>query len=81
MLPPAHVTVLIVHFSHDLQLEVTVPTGTPAGGVWGHLPDAMRAGGPPAGVRYRLNGIRTIPGAPLRDGDTLEIAAPHEEER
>lgn len=80
MVPDAHVTVLIARDPGG-GLEVTVPTGTPAGGVWGHLPDAMRAGGPPAGVRYRLNGIRTIPGAPLRDGDTLEIAAPHEEER
>ncbi len=75
----ATVTVLIAHVPHGPELTVTVPTGTPAGGVWAHLPDPVRIGGPPDGVRYRLNGLRTIPGAPLRDGDTLEISADEED--
>lgn len=57
-------------------LSVEVPAGTPAGGVWGHLDRSLAAGGPPDGVRYVLNGLRTIPGAPLRDGDHLLVAAP-----
>jgi hypothetical protein len=59
---------------------VLVPSGTPAGGIWGHLPRELVIGGPPDGVRYLLNGLRTIPGAPLRDGDTLVVAPPTHEE-
>lgn len=57
-------------------LVMSVPAGTPAGAVWGHLDRALAAGGPPDGVRYVLNGLRTIPGAPLRDGDHLLVAPP-----
>lgn len=61
------------------EIAVTVPAGTPAGGVWGALPRTVAVGGPPEGVRYLLNGMRTLPGAPLRHGDHLEIAPPIEE--
>ena len=60
--------------------RLVVPGGPPAGGIWGHLPRELAVGGPPDGVRYVLNGRRTIPGAPLRDGDTLVVAAPTDQE-
>ena len=75
----ATVTVMMTLGPIADELAVTVPVGTPAGGVWGALPRAVAAGGPPEGVRYLLNGMRTIPGAPLRHGDRLEIAPPIEE--
>jgi hypothetical protein len=76
----AHVTVLLRLGPGATECAVVVPSGTPAGGVWGHLPREFSAGGPPDGVRYLLNGLRTIPGAPLRDGDTLVVAPPTHEE-
>lgn len=76
----AHVTVLVRLRPGATERTVVVPSGTPAGGVWGHLPREVSAGGPPDGVRYLLNGLRTIPGAPLRDGDTLVVAPPTYEE-
>lgn len=81
MVPDARVTVLLPGAPERRSRVLTVPVGTPVGGVWGHLPRDVGAGGPPPGVRYLLNGMRTIPGAPLRDGDTLEISASHEEAR
>ena len=77
---PAAVTVVLRTGPAPLRARVTVPTGTPAGGIWGHLPREAAEGGPPDGVRYLLNGMRTIPGAPLRDGDRLEVARPPDEE-
>jgi len=75
----ATVTVMMALGPDAGEVAVTVPAGTPAGGVWGALPRGVAAGGPPEGVRYLLNGMRTLPGAPLRHGDRLEIAPPIEE--
>ena len=77
----ATITVMMTMGPAAGEVSVTVPTGTPAGGVWGALPRAVAVGGPPEGVRYLLNGMRTLPGAPLRHGDRLEIAPPVEESR
>lgn len=79
MPPPARITVEFACLPQAPQVALTVPTGTPSGGVWGLLPAELRQVGPPPGVRYRLNGLRTIPGAPLRDGDRLVVAGPDEE--
>lgn len=79
MVQAAQITVVLAHIPDGPALTVNLPSGTPAGGIWGHLPEPLRDAGPPDGVRYRLNGMRTIPGAPLRDGDTLEIAADEED--
>lgn len=79
-MPDDAVVTVIMGLGPDAgEIAVTVPTGTPAGGVWGALPQTLAAGGPPDGVRYLLNGMRTLPGAPLRHGDRLEIAPPVEE--
>lgn len=77
---PARVTVAVHDAGAGGEHVVVVPSGTPAGGIWGHLPSGAAGAGPPAGVRYLLNGLRTIPGAPLRDGDRLEVAPPMQEE-
>lgn len=76
----ATVTVVLAVADPPERRVVDVPAGTPAGGIWGHLPRALAEGGPPVGVRYVLNGLRTIPGAPLRDGDRLEVAGAPDEE-
>ncbi|MEQ8834885.1 MAG: hypothetical protein RIB67_10655 [Miltoncostaeaceae bacterium] len=76
MSAPARITVELTLGPVNGTVAVQVPRGTPAGGVWGHLDRALAPGGPPDGVRYVLNGLRTIPGAPLRDGDHLLVAAP-----
>jgi hypothetical protein len=81
--PEPAIAIVFVHLGPDPGAgshRIAVPEGTPAGGIWGHLPGPVRAAGPPEGVRYLLNGLRTIPGAPLRDGDRLEIAPPSHEE-
>lgn len=77
---PATVTVVLALAGPPAERVVTVPAGTPAGGIWGHLPRALAEGGPPDRVRYVLNGLRTIPGAPLRDGDRLRVAGATDEE-
>jgi molybdopterin converting factor small subunit len=58
------------------RLELELPAATPVGAVWGHLPEAARAGGPPEGLRYALNHEWTLPGAPLRDGDEVALVLP-----
>lgn len=58
------------------RLELELPPATPVGAVWSHLPDPVREGGPPEGVRYALNHEWTLPGAPLRDGDEVALVLP-----
>jgi molybdopterin converting factor small subunit len=58
------------------RLTLRVPDATPVGAVWGHLPEAVAADGPPAGLRYALNETWTVPGAPLRDGDRVALVLP-----
>ncbi len=58
------------------RLELQVPAATPVGAVWDHLPDAVRDGGPPEGMRYALNHAWTLPGAPMRDGDEVALILP-----
>lgn len=58
------------------RLDLRLPAGTPAGAVWGHLPDAVRAVGLPEGVRYAVNHEWTVPGAVLRDGDEVALVLP-----
>jgi hypothetical protein len=78
----ARVTVVLRLRPGHPRNALVVPSGTPCGGIWGHLPRELATDGPPDGVRYLLNGLRTIPGAPLRHGDTLVVEPPtHEETR
>lgn len=58
------------------RVELRVPGATPVGAVWSHLPETVRAAGPPDGVRYALNHEWTLPGAPLRDGDEVALVLP-----
>lgn len=58
------------------RLEVRVPASSPAGAVWAHLPEAVRAQGLPDGLRYAINSEWTVPGAPLRDGDEVALVLP-----
>jgi molybdopterin converting factor small subunit len=58
------------------RVELTLPAGTPAGAVWGHLPDAVLDRGLPRAVRYAVNDRWTIPGAPLSDGDEVALILP-----
>lgn len=58
------------------RLQLDLPAATPVGAVWGHLPEPVRAAGPPEGVRYALNHEWTVPGAPLRDGDEVALVLP-----
>lgn len=58
------------------RLALRVLPATPAGAVWGHLPDAVRRLGLPDGVRYAVNHEWTLPGAPLRDGDEVALVLP-----
>lgn len=57
-------------------VRLDVPAATPVGGVWSHLPDHVRAEGPPEGMRYALNHEWTLPGVPLRDGDEVALVLP-----
>ncbi|WP_217914917.1 MoaD/ThiS family protein [Miltoncostaea marina] len=57
-------------------LDMRLPPATPVGAVWSHLPDALRAGAPPEGLRYALNHVWTLPGAPLREGDEVALVLP-----
>jgi sulfur-carrier protein len=57
-------------------IEISLPPATPVGAVWSHLPEAVREGGAPAGLRYALNHVWTLPGAPLRDGDQVALVLP-----
>lgn len=58
------------------RIDIDVPAATPVGALWSHLPDPVREGGPPEGVRYALNHEWTLPGAPLRDGDEVALVLP-----
>jgi molybdopterin converting factor small subunit len=58
------------------RVDVRVLPATPAGAVWGHLPEAVRRVGLPDGVRYAVNHEWTLPGAPLRDGDEVALVLP-----
>jgi molybdopterin converting factor small subunit len=58
------------------RLTVRVPPATPLGALWGHLPEALAAGAPPAALRYALNHEWALPGAPLRDGDEVALVLP-----
>ncbi len=58
------------------RLAVRVLPATPAGAVWGHLPEAVRRLGLPEGVRYAVNHEWTLPGATLRDGDEVALVLP-----
>jgi molybdopterin converting factor small subunit len=57
-------------------IDLRMPAATPVGAVWGHLPEALGAGAPPEGLRYALNHVWTLPGAPLRDGDEVALVLP-----
>ena len=58
------------------RLQLRILPATPAGAVWGHLPEAVRRVGLPDGVRYAVNHEWTLPGAPLRDGDEVALVLP-----
>lgn len=58
------------------RLTIEVPHATPVGALWGHLPEAVAAGEPPAALRYALNDEWTGPGAALRDGDVVAFVLP-----
>lgn len=58
------------------RLQLTLPAGTPAGAVWGHLPGRLAGLEPPPGLRWALNDEWTLPGAPLREGDVLAVLLP-----
>ena len=58
------------------RLELRVLPATPAGAIWGHLPEGVRALGLPDGVRYAVNHRWTLPGATLRDGDEVALVLP-----
>lgn len=58
------------------RLEMSLRPATPAGAVWGLLPDAVREVGLPAGTRYAVNHEWTLPGATLREGDEVALILP-----
>jgi molybdopterin converting factor small subunit len=58
------------------RIPLRLPAATPVGAVWSHLPEGVRDGGPPDGVRYALNHEWALPGAPLRDGDEVALVLP-----
>jgi molybdopterin converting factor small subunit len=58
------------------RLELRVLPATPAGALWGQLPDAVRRLGLPDGARYAVNHQWTLPGATLRDGDEVALVLP-----
>jgi molybdopterin converting factor small subunit len=58
------------------RFQLSVPAGTPVGALWGHLPEHVRALGPPSGARYALNHAWTIPAATLRDADEVAVVQP-----
>jgi molybdopterin converting factor small subunit len=58
------------------RLALRLLPATPAGAVWGHLPEEVRRLGLPDGVRYAVNHEWTLPGAPLRDGDEVALVLP-----
>ena len=57
-------------------LQIRVPDATPVGAVWAHLPAPARDIPAPRGLRYALNDLWTLPGAPLRDGDQVSLVLP-----
>ena len=57
-------------------LDLRMPAATPVGAVWSHLPESLRGAPPPEGLRYALNHVWTLPGAPLRDGDEVALVLP-----
>ncbi|MDH3226361.1 MAG: MoaD/ThiS family protein [Thermoleophilia bacterium] len=57
-------------------IELSLTSGTPAGAVWGHLPDAVQELGLPKATRYAINRQWTLPGAVLRDGDEVALILP-----
>jgi molybdopterin synthase catalytic subunit len=58
------------------RLRIEVPAATPVGAVWSLLPEDVRGPAPPAGIRYALNHVWAIPGAPLHDGDEVALVLP-----
>jgi molybdopterin converting factor small subunit len=58
------------------RIELTLAGGTPAGAVWGHLPEAVQDLGLPKATRYAINSQWTLPGAVLRDGDEVALILP-----
>ena len=58
------------------RVELEVPAATPVGAVWELLPEDVRRTPPPEGLRYALNHVWSIPGAPLRDGDEVALVLP-----
>ncbi len=58
------------------RVSLRVLPATPAGALWGHLPDTIRRVGLPDGVRYAVNHEWTLPSATLRDGDEVALVLP-----
>lgn len=58
------------------RLSLTLAAGTPAGAVWGHLPEGIVPERPPDGLRYAINNEWTVPGATLADGDEVSLILP-----
>jgi MoaE-MoaD fusion protein len=58
------------------RVSLSLPSGTPVGAIWAHLPGGAAESEPPAGLRYALNHEWTLPGAPLRDGDEVALVLP-----
>jgi len=58
------------------RVALRVLPATPAGALWGHLPEAIRRVGLPDGVRYAVNHEWTLPSATLRDGDEVALVLP-----
>lgn len=57
-------------------VRLRLPSATPVGAVWDHLPEPARSTPIPPGLRYAVNEEWTPPGAPLRDGDRVALVLP-----
>ena len=57
-------------------VTLALPAGAPAGAVWGNLPSGLGPDMPPAGTRYAVNGVWTLPGATLAEGDEVALILP-----
>lgn len=58
------------------RVELKLAAGTPAGAVWGHLPEAVQELGLPRATRFAINQQWTLPGAVLRHGDEVALILP-----
>jgi molybdopterin converting factor small subunit len=57
------------------RVSLRVPSETPIGGLWAHVPELADIQ-PPAALRYAVNHEWTVPGASARDGDEVAFILP-----